>query len=48
MSDLVNAILIDLKNKNKILISYFPIYFSRHDLTLENIFQLIFHDTVKY
>jgi hypothetical protein len=33
------------KLEKKILISYFPTYFPWYNQTLENIFQLIFHDT---
>ena len=41
------VILINLK-KNKTLISYFPAHFPWHNQTLENVFQLIFHYTIKY
>ena len=34
--------------KNKILINYFPVYFSWRNQILENIFQFIFHYTTNY
>jgi hypothetical protein len=37
-----------LEKKINTLISYFLVYFSWHSQTLKNIFQLIFHDIVKY
>ena len=40
-----SIILINLK---KILTIYFTAHFSWHSQTLENIFQLIYHDTIKH
>jgi hypothetical protein len=45
LSDLNFILLINLK---KILISYFPAYFSWHNQTIISYFPLIFHNTFKY
>jgi hypothetical protein len=34
--------------KNKTLISYFPVHFPWHNQKLENVFQFIFHYTTKH